>query len=101
MVTESGLEKGRAIYICTVFIIVLTVPWFTSEGTKPHIFQLAVCRDFYAAHDASVIDASRNVFKKLCRISDIQSTRARMCGVMARKEAIPGLVVAVPLQNRC
>lgn len=93
---KQHLEKWWTMYACAVFIIVRAVPSFNSERPKPRTLQLAVCRDIDAADDASFIDDSRNISEKLRRISDLQSTRVRMRGVMAMKEAIAGFLLPTP-----
>ncbi len=67
-----------------------------SEGPKLRMLELAVCRDFYAAHDPSVIDNNGNVAEQRCKIPEIQSALAKLRGIMAKMEAIPGLLLAVP-----
>lgn len=93
---KDHLDKWWTVYICAIFIIVVDVPSFMSEGPRLRMLELAVCRNFYADHDPSVIDDNGNVIESLCKTPDIQSSLAKMRGILAMEEAIPGLLLAVP-----
>lgn len=93
---QRHLSKWWTVYVCAVLIITLDVPSFMSEGPELRMLELAVCRDFYAAHDLSVIDDNGNVAEQRCKIPEIQSALAKLRGIMAMMEAIPGLLLAVP-----
>jgi hypothetical protein len=88
--------KWWTVYICGLLILTSDVPNFMSEAPRLRMLELGLCREYYAVHDPSVIGDNGGIPERLCKLPQIQSSVARMRGIMAMMEAIPGLLLAVP-----
>ncbi|KAF5655016.1 major facilitator superfamily transporter transporter [Fusarium sp. NRRL 25303] len=93
---QRHFSRWSALYICSLFILLVDVPNFLSEVPKLRMLELGLCRDYYAATDPSVIDHDGSVPEHLCKVHEIQSALAKMRGILGMIEGIPGLILAIP-----
>ncbi|EWZ89455.1 hypothetical protein FOWG_09155 [Fusarium oxysporum f. sp. lycopersici MN25] len=89
-------SQWSALYVCSLFILLVDVPNFLSEVPKLRMLELGLCRDYYAATDPSVIGHDGSVPEHLCKVHEIQSALAKMRGILGMIEGIPGLILAIP-----
>lgn len=95
-VLQRHFAKWWTVYICGLLILTSDVPGFMGEAPRLRMLELGLCREYYAVHDPSVIGDNGGIPERLCKLPQIQSSVAKMRGIMAMMEAIPGLVLAVP-----
>ncbi|KAF5250783.1 hypothetical protein FANTH_4055 [Fusarium anthophilum] len=93
---QCHFSQWSALYICSLFILLVDVPNFLSEVPKLRMLELGLCRDYYAAIDPSVIGRDGSVPEHLCKVHEIQSALAKMRGILGMIEGIPGLILAIP-----
>lgn len=93
---QSHFSQWSALYICSLFILLVDVPNFLSEVPKLRMLELGLCRDYYATTDPSVIGRDGLVPEHLCKVHKIQSALAKMRGILGMIEGIPGLILAIP-----
>lgn len=96
----SSLKKHWALwshmYICGLFVLLIDTPNYMAEAPKLRILELGLCRDYYASVDPGVIHDDGTIDERLCKVTQIQSSLARMRGYLGMLEMIPGLLLAVP-----
>ncbi|KAG4295310.1 hypothetical protein FPRO06_01894 [Fusarium proliferatum] len=93
---QRHFSQWSALYICSLFILLVDVPNFLSEVPKLRMLELGLCRDYYAATDPSAIGRDGSVPEHLCKLHEIQSALAKMRGILGMIEGIPGLILAIP-----
>ncbi|KAF5593540.1 major facilitator superfamily transporter [Fusarium subglutinans] len=93
---QCHFSQWSALYICSLFILLVDVPNFLSEVPKLRMLELGLCRDYYAATDPSVIGHDGSIPEHLCKVHEIQSALAKMRGILGMIEGIPGLILAIP-----
>ncbi|KAH7182147.1 major facilitator superfamily domain-containing protein [Fusarium sp. MPI-SDFR-AT-0072] len=93
---QRHFSQWSALYVCSLFILLVDVPNFLSEVPKLRMLELGLCRDYYAAIDPSVIGRDGSVPEHLCKVHEIQSALAKMRGILGMIEGIPGLILAIP-----
>jgi hypothetical protein len=93
---KRHVQRWQGVYTCGTFIVVLNMPFCMAEAARLRMFEMSVCRDYYAIHDPSRIDNHGHIPEQLCKLQPIQSSLARMRGFINMLEAIPGLVLALP-----
>ncbi|KAF5565131.1 major facilitator superfamily transporter [Fusarium napiforme] len=93
---QHHFSQWSALYICSLFILLVDVPNFLSEVPKLRMLELGLCRGYYAATDPSVIGRDGSVPEHLCKVHEIQSALAKMRGILGMIEGIPGLILAIP-----
>ncbi|KAF5650052.1 major facilitator superfamily transporter [Fusarium sp. NRRL 52700] len=93
---QHHLSEWSALYICSLFILLVDVPNFLSEVPKLRMLELGLCRNYYAVTDPSVIGHDGSVPEHLCKVHEIQSSLAKMRGILGMIEGIPGLILAIP-----
>jgi MFS family permease len=93
---QRHFTQWSALYVCSLFILLVDVPNFLSEVPKLRMLELGLCRDYYAATDPSVIGRDGSVPEHLCKVHEIQSALAKMRGILGMIEGIPGLILAIP-----
>ncbi|KAF5539460.1 major facilitator superfamily transporter [Fusarium mexicanum] len=93
---HQHFSRWSALYICSLFILLVDVPNFLSEVPKLRMLELGLCRDYYAAIDPSVIGRDGSVPEHLCKVHEIQSALAKMRGILGMIDGIPGLILAIP-----
>lgn len=89
-------QKWKTFYVCALLVTTIDVPAYMGAAPQLRMLELGVCREFYATHDPSVIDGNGDIPEHLCKLSSIQSSLAKMRGIMAALEAIPGIVLGIP-----
>ncbi|KAF5720124.1 major facilitator superfamily transporter [Fusarium mundagurra] len=93
---QRHFSQWSALYVCSLFILLVDVPNFLSEVPKLRMLELGLCRDYYAVTDPSVIGRDGSVPEHLCKVNEIQSALAKMRGILGMIEGIPGLMLAIP-----
>lgn len=93
---KRHVQQWQGVYSCGTFIVVLNMPLCMGEAARLRMFEMSLCRDYYAIHDPSRIEYDGHVAEQLCKLQPIQSSLARMRGFINMLEAIPGLVLALP-----
>ncbi|KAF4435233.1 MFS transporter [Fusarium acutatum] len=93
---QRHFSQWSALYICSLFILLVDVPNFLSEVPKLRMLELGLCRNYYAATDPSVIGRDGSVPEHFCKVHEIQSALAKMRGILGMIEGIPGLILAIP-----
>jgi hypothetical protein len=97
---RTSLRKHWAIwshmYVCGLFVLLIDIPNYMAQAPKLRVLELGLCRDYYALIDPGMIHDDGTVDEGLCKVTQIQSSLARMRGYLGMLEMIPGLLLAVP-----
>jgi MFS family permease len=93
-------QKERWVYIVGLIVLLFTIieaGIFLSDDPKTRIFEANICVHHYKQKDPSAIDSHGTVPEAECKIIAIQQKLAMIIGWQDTFDAIPGLLMAVPL----
>lgn len=94
---RQHFSKWRNFYICAAFLIVVETPAYTGEAPRLRMLEIGACREYYAAQNTTTLaHHGGDIPERLCKLAPIQSTVAKMRGILNLLEAVPGLLLAVP-----
>jgi len=80
-----------------LFIAIVDVGAFLAEPPKTRIFEATLCLRYYEENDPSKIGSDGSVPEGLCKVDEVQQKLAMIFGWQDMFDAIPGLVLAVPV----
>lgn len=92
---RSHISQWFALYACAVLIVILDGSSFMTEAAKLRMLEVGFCREYYAANNPELV-RDGGIPEHLCKQRQIQSSLAKMRGLLAMLDAIPGLILAVP-----
>lgn len=93
---RSHISQWFALYACAVLIVILDGSSFMTEAAKLRMLEVGLCREYYAANNPELVRDGGGIPEYLCKQRQIQSSLAKMRGLLAMLDAIPGLILAVP-----
>lgn len=98
-VAEKKKKKPWVLFVVLVFALVsiIDVGAFLADPPKTRVFEANICLGYYLEHDASVIGKDGSIPEKLCKLDEIQQKLAMIFGWQDTFDAIPGVLLAVPL----
>jgi hypothetical protein len=70
--TAKTQRTRFAPYTCAAIIVALNLAFYAMSAPVVRIFELAVCREYYFAHDPSMVDSHGFVEEKFCKVDEIQ-----------------------------
>lgn len=87
----------RTVLLCGLLNLVADLGGNMTAAPEIRILELSLCRDYYHAHDASIIGPPpwRFVDERHCKIPEVQSRLAQLRGLRAPLSVIPGLLFTV------
>ncbi|KAL8895169.1 MAG: hypothetical protein Q9207_008278 [Kuettlingeria erythrocarpa] len=87
----------RTVLLCGFLNLVADLGGNMTAAPEIRILELSLCREYYRAHDPSVIGLPpwRFVDERHCKIAEIQRQLAQLRGLWAPLSAIPGLLFTV------
>jgi hypothetical protein len=78
---DPNFRTRLAPYICAAIIFALNFAVYTMQAPFVRMIELAVCREYYAAQDPSVIDPGGFVDEKFCKVDSIQKKVAWLLAI--------------------
>ncbi|KAL9016294.1 MAG: hypothetical protein Q9185_006354 [Variospora sp. 1 TL-2023] len=87
----------RTVLLCGFLSLVADLGGNMTAAPEIRILELSLCREYYRAHDPSVIGLPpwRFVDERYCKIAEVQSQLAQLRGLRAPLSVIPGLLFTV------
>ena len=64
------------IWVCVATVLVLNLSFYSMGAPSVRIMELAVCREYYSAHDPKVIQNNGDIDEHLCKLDSIQKKTA-------------------------
>lgn len=97
----SSLPKNKPwillVVLAFAMVSIVDVGAFLSEAPKTRVFEANLCLSYYQEHDPSMITHDGTVPEDLCKGDAIQQKLAMIFGWQDTFDAIPGILLAVPL----
>ncbi|CBY02112.1 similar to MFS transporter [Plenodomus lingam JN3] len=92
-------KKPWVLFVILVFAMVsiIDIGAFLADPPKTRVFEANICLGYYQEHDPSVIGDDGTIPEKLCKLDEIQQKLAMIFGWQETFDAIPGILLAVPL----
>lgn len=92
-------KKPWLLLVFLVFALasVVDVGAYLAEPPKTRVFEANICLDYYRRVDPSVIGANGDIPEQLCKVDEVQQKLAMIFGWQDTFDAIPGILLAVPL----
>lgn len=97
---DSGKKKPSwilSVVLIFAIISIIDVSAFLANLPKTRVFEANICLSYYQKHDPSVISDDGSVPEHLCKVDKVQQKLAMIFGWQDMFDAIPGILLAVPL----
>ncbi|KAF2846114.1 MFS transporter-like protein [Plenodomus tracheiphilus IPT5] len=96
----EGKKKKPWIYfvlLIVALIAIIDVGAFLADPPRTRVFEANICLAYYEEHDPTVIGGDGSIPEKLCKVDKIQQRLAMIFGWQDTFDAIPSILLAVPL----
>jgi hypothetical protein len=80
MAPPSALTRRLLPYTTTLVLLFTSLGTTITEVPVLRLFELSVCRTYYAAHNPALIGAYGDVSESLCKIPEVQAALANLMG---------------------
>lgn len=85
------------VVLILALVFIIDVGANLADPPKTRVFEANVCLSYYNKHDPSVIGNDGQVPEMLCKVDQVQQKLAMIFGWQDTFDAIPGILLAVPL----
>ena len=85
------------VVLLLALVAVIDIGAYLADPPKTRVYEANLCLTYYREHDPSVIDKHGLVPEKLCKVDEVQQKMAMIFGWQETFDAIPGMILAVPL----
>lgn len=85
------------VLLCFLMVSVIDIGGFLADPPKTRVFEANLCLSYYFEHDPSVISSDGTIPESLCKGDEVQQKLAMIFGWQDTFDAIPGILLAVPL----
>jgi MFS family permease len=98
---NSSTATARTYFKTTAGIIMLLIAIVPATSAMmpslQRLIELTTCRAYYLKHDPSMVASNGWVEEKYCKIDEVQKQFAYITGWSSLFEAIPGIIMSVPV----
>ncbi|KAI0165328.1 major facilitator superfamily transporter [Hypoxylon sp. FL1284] len=95
--TRRRAHPKRAILALLALLLLVNLAASLYQLPLNRVIERRFCREYYSAHDPSVIDENGTIDEKLCKIDAVQQRLAWLMGIMDTLWIVGDFVMTIPL----